>query len=138
MTKVVGLNHLTLAVEDVTRSVNFYQNILGMKPLVKWDRGAYLLAGNLWVCLSKADKVESGSDYTHYAFSVEKNDFNILSKLIIDSGATIFQENSSPGESLYFLDPDGHKLELHCGSWQDRIQAKKQDPGSWLGVEWYV
>ncbi|MCC2644778.1 MAG: fosA, partial [Burkholderiales bacterium] len=46
--------------------------------------------------------------------------------------------NYSEGESLYFLDPDGHKLEIHIGSWQSRIENKKQDPGTWQDIEFFV
>ena len=41
-------------------------------------------------------------------------------------------------DPLYFLDPDGHKLEIHVGDWQARIQAKKMNLGSWKDVEWFV
>lgn len=50
----------------------------------------------------------------------------------------LFKENASPGESLYFLDPDGHKLEIHIGNWKTRIAAKKAHPGNWKNVEWFV
>lgn len=48
-----------------------------------------------------------------------------MSRRIADAGATIFKNNTSPGNLLYFLDPDNHKLELHVGNWQSRIQAKQ-------------
>ncbi len=53
-------------------------------------------------------------------------------------GIPLFKENTSPGDSLYFLDPDGHKLELHVGSWQNRIEAKKKQLGSWKEVKWFI
>lgn len=40
--------------------------------------------------------------------------------------------------TLYFLDPDGHKLELHVGDWKTRIEAKKTHPDNWRNVEWFV
>jgi hypothetical protein len=60
-----------------------------------------------------------------------------MSVKIIDSGAQIFKDNTSPGSSLYFLDPDGHKLEIHVGDWHNRIEAKKAQPGQWKNVEWF-
>jgi catechol 2,3-dioxygenase-like lactoylglutathione lyase family enzyme len=47
-----GLNHLTLSVSCLETSFNFYTQTLGCKPLARWKRGAYLLAGDLWLCLS--------------------------------------------------------------------------------------
>jgi hypothetical protein len=36
-----GLNHITIAVSDLERSLNFYANLLGMTPHIRWDKGAY-------------------------------------------------------------------------------------------------
>lgn len=49
---LTGLNHLTLAVSDVNRSFNFYNNLLGFVPHARWQTGAYLSLGELWLCLS--------------------------------------------------------------------------------------
>jgi hypothetical protein len=65
-------------------------------------------------------------------------DFDSLSQRIVKSGAKIFKDNTSPGESLYFLDSDDHKIEIHVGNCQDRIRAKKENQGNWKNVEWFV
>lgn len=144
---ITGLNHITLAVQDIEVSFNFYLNILKFKPLVKWDKGAYFLIGEpmtskpgagLWFCLNLDKNRIPNLCYTHYAFGVPKNHFTEICDNIISSGITIFKENSSPGDSLYFLDPDGHKLELHVGNVESRITSKKLDVGNWQEVEWYV
>ncbi len=44
-----------------------------------------------------------------------------MSQRIIESKAKIFQENISEGDSLYYLDPNGHKLEIHCGDLKSRL-----------------
>jgi hypothetical protein len=54
------------------------------------------------------------------------------------AGDKIFKESFSEGDSLYFLDPDGHKLEIHVGNWQSRIEAKKLNLGIGENVEWYI
>jgi catechol 2,3-dioxygenase-like lactoylglutathione lyase family enzyme len=127
-----GLNHITISVRDLERSFSFYMRTLGLKPLMKHDRGAYLLAGDLWFCLSLDEQTRSEplAEYTHFAFSVEQKDFAALSERIQNSGAKVWKENKSEGDSLYFLDPDGHKLEIHVGSWRSRLEAYRQSPKS--------
>lgn len=133
-----GINHITIATNNIDTSFNFYKNILGFKPLCKWDKGAYFLIGNTWFCISYDTNVISTYDYTHIAFDVTQNDFEIIKNKIIASNVLIFKDNLSEGDSLYFCDPDGHKLEIHVGSWQTRIANKKINPGNWQRVEFFV
>ena len=127
---IIGLNHLTLSTANVDKSFNFYREILRCKPLAKWKQGAYLLAGDLWLCLSldlnKSDRVSS--EYTHYAFSVEPEKFKYYCQNIEQLKLRLWKDNTSEGDSLYILDPDNHKLELHVGNWQTRLEATKQNP----------
>ncbi len=65
-------------------------------------------------------------------------DFDNIYQRIIKSGSHIFKENTSLGDSINFLDPDGHKLEIHMENWEDRIAAKKENPGFWQNIEWFI
>ena len=120
--KVNGLNHLTIAVSDLNRSIRFYRELLGLQLRAQWLDGAYLEAGSLWLCLSLDDAAgaELRHDYTHIAFDIAADDFRPLAETIRQN-ATIWKENRSEGDSLYFLDPDGHKLELHVGTLRSRL-----------------
>lgn len=133
---ITGLNHITLAVKDIEKSFAFYRERLGFKPLVKWDKGAYFLVGDFWFCLNVDEKREPSPCGTHYAFTVSSEDFKLLRKRLID--VDVYKENISEGDSLYFLDPDGHKLEIHVGDYQSRVAHKKEDLGTWKNVEWFV
>ncbi|MCX6957066.1 MAG: VOC family protein [Verrucomicrobiae bacterium] len=137
--QVSGLNHITLAVTDIEKSFSFYRDLLGFKPLVKWDRGAYFLIGEdvFWFCLNVDGRRQANACYTHYTFTVAEKDFKQMEKKLREAGVSCFKENTSPGASFYFLDPDGHKLEIHAGGVKDRLEAKKADPGSWRDVEWF-
>ncbi|MBT3584207.1 MAG: glutathione transferase [Halobacteriovoraceae bacterium] len=123
-----GINHITFSVSNLERSFKFYQDILGLTPKLKWDKGAYFLTGKLWLCLSLDDKtrVKALEEYSHIAFDVSKENFLDISNHIINSKVEIFKQNESEGDSLYFLDPDGHKLEIHCGTLDDRINSYKK------------
>lgn len=127
---ITGINHITLSVSDLNKSFKFYTDVLGCKPVARWKRGAYLLAGNLWLCLSVDEQTrkEALPEYTHIAFNVSVSDFESFSSQIIKSGATIWKNNTSEGKSLYFLDPDRHKLEVHVSDLQTRINVTKQHP----------
>lgn len=117
-----GLNHVTLAVADLERSVTFYRNVLGLRVRALWPEGAYLEAGSLWLCLSldAASRADDRRDYTHVAFDVAEADFPQLARRVAAVAPT-WKDNRSEGLSLYVLDPDGHKLELHVGSLESRL-----------------
>lgn len=125
---LTGLNHLTLAVADLDRAFNFYVGLLGARPHARWDSGAYLSIGSLWPCLSldPARLPAQAGDYTHYAF--HSTDFAAMVARLRVAGVPEWQRNRSEGDSLYFLDPDGHRLELHDGDLASRLADCRQNP----------
>ncbi|MBW4646882.1 MAG: fosfomycin resistance glutathione transferase [Goleter apudmare HA4340-LM2] len=135
---ITGINHITLAVADLEKSFDFYTKILGCKAIAKWKRGAYLLAGNLWLCLSVDEHTRQhpAKEYTHLAFSVAEEDFSEYSDRLISLGVKQWKQNTSEGDSLYILDPDYHKLELHIGDLSSRIAATKKAP--YEGMEFFL
>jgi catechol 2,3-dioxygenase-like lactoylglutathione lyase family enzyme len=126
--KIRGLNHLTLAVIDLDRSVQFYRDLLGFELRALWAEGAYLEAGSLWLCLSvdSAAQAVQRSDYTHYAFDVAQDDFDALAERV-RACAPEWKDNRSEGASLYFRDPDGHRLELHVGDLKSRLDRYRTE-----------
>ena len=129
---ILGINHTTLSVRNLEEAFVFYADILGLKTLAKRkNRSAYFLAGEDWIALVQEDKLSvaaNAATYAHVAFTVKEQDFLALSKRIQESGAEIWQENSSPGSSLYFLDPSGNRLEIHAGTWKTRLEWLKENP----------
>lgn len=127
---LTGLNHLTLAVTDLNRSVAFYRDLLQLQLSATWDIGAYLSLPGLWLCLSLDPLHEStpAADYTHYAFSLEAVDFLPFVERLRSANVREWRDNRSEGASFYFLDPDGHKLEAHVGSLASRLAACRQRP----------
>jgi catechol 2,3-dioxygenase-like lactoylglutathione lyase family enzyme len=123
-----GLNHITLATTDLAQSFQFYTEVLGARPLARWRAGAYLLLGELWLCLDVGPQVNASVAYTHIAFDVDADAFDAMARRIRESGATVWKENRSEGLSLYFMDPDNHKLELHVGDWKTRLASMKARP----------
>lgn len=135
---VTGINHVTFSVEDLRISFEFYVRILACRPVARWSGGAYLLAGEFWITLILDESVCEGvtDEYTHVALSVTEDDFDALAERIRRSGARIWQENQTEGTSLYFTDPDGHKLELSTSNLVARIEADRENPPK--GMRFYA
>jgi catechol 2,3-dioxygenase-like lactoylglutathione lyase family enzyme len=129
---LTGLNHLTLAVQDLDRSVDFYRHLLGMRLHARWDAGAYLSLHALWLCLSLDPlKAEGPSpDYTHFAFGIAQHNFDLFLHRLRSHGVIEWQQNHSEGNSLYFLDPDEYKLEAHVGDLDSRLTQCRALPYS--------
>jgi catechol 2,3-dioxygenase-like lactoylglutathione lyase family enzyme len=133
---ITGINHLTLSVRNLEQSLAFYIGVLGFQPVARWPTGAYLLAGDFWVCLvfDEDTRVTALPEYTHVAFTVAPHDFDALSDRIRAASAPIWQENRTEGASLYFLDPNGHKLKIHASDLESRLRAAKQTPREELEI----
>lgn len=129
---ITGLNHLTLAVSDLPRSLKFYQDVLGMTCVSTQGSGAYLCAGDLWLCLSldQAAATATREDYTHVAFSIDADAFADFETRLSQHDVPIWQSNRSEGLSIYFLDPDGHKLEVHVGDLSSRLRSMRTVQGT--------
>jgi catechol 2,3-dioxygenase-like lactoylglutathione lyase family enzyme len=134
---LTGLNHLTLAVSDLDRSLAFYRDVLQLRVEATWDAGAYLSLPGLWLCLSQDPlrKAEACGDYTHYAFSLDAADFSTFVAKLKMANVQEWRDNRSEGASFYFLDPDGHKLEVHVGDLASRLAACRQKP--YAGMRFY-
>ncbi|MFJ2479989.1 fosfomycin resistance glutathione transferase [Pseudomonas sp. NPDC087598] len=134
---LTGLNHLTLAVTDLNRSLAFYRDVLQLRVEATWDAGAYLSLPGLWLCLSLDPKrdAQASADYTHYAFSLGASDFPLFVEQLKAANVQEWRDNRSEGASFYFLDPDGHKLEAHVGGLASRLAACRLKP--YAGMRFY-
>ena len=127
--RIAGLHHVTVICQDVTRSVDFYRNLLGMR-LVKQtvnedDRGARHLffgdeegrPGTMVTCLEYPDLEEGsvgrGSTH-HFALSVEsEEELHGWHAYLRSRGIPCTDVmDRKYFKSLYLRDPDGHILEL--------------------------
>lgn len=132
---IQGINHITFAVHDIEYSFDFYSRVLGMQKVMKSKRDAYLIAGTVWVALV-CDKTEETSDYTHIAFHVKKEEYEKTVSALKAYGVQEWHENATEGESFYFKDPSGNKLELHYSTLENRIDERKGCQEK--HVMWYI
>ncbi|HYD78966.1 MAG TPA: fosfomycin resistance glutathione transferase [Paucimonas sp.] len=122
---LTGINHITLSVSDLDRSFAFYADILGLRPIARWKQGAHLECGKDWLCLSldRATRKAPLPEYTHLAFSIAQQDFEAFCGKLARQGILPWKDNKSEGDSYYFLDPDGHRLEIHVGDLASRLAS---------------
>lgn len=132
---VEGINHITLAVHDVSASIEFYRDVLGCRVIAEWSSGAYLLAGGAWLALVAGNRrPEHPDDYSHVAFDVAPHEFDGAVAAIGAAGCEVWQDNWTEGESLYFRDPSGHRLEIHAATLAERLAAAAASPWEGLSI----
>jgi catechol 2,3-dioxygenase-like lactoylglutathione lyase family enzyme len=122
---ITGLNHLTLSVSALDRAIQFYSELLGFTLRMRSPGSAYLEAGTFWIALVlEAEARHSPSaEYSHAALSVVPSELPLLAEKLRRAGVVEWRDNNS-SDSFYFLDPDGHKLELHSGNLLTRLWAR--------------
>ncbi len=135
---ISGINHITFSTANLEKSLSFYNKTLGFKLVASWNQGAYLLAGELWFCLILDDTTRKKDlpEYTHIALSISSSNYNIIRDNLKNAGVKFWKVNSSEGDSLYILDPDGHKLELHIGDIESRLASVRKRP--YEGMKFFV
>lgn len=134
---ITGINHITLSVKDIKQSFIFYKDVLKLKPVMISSYSAYFTAGKTWIALvEEKDKDQKTVLYSHIAFDLNRKKYVKLKTRLIELKIESWQENKTEGESFYFLDPSGNKLEIHFSNLKKRIKYGKKNWGK--EIEWLV
>lgn len=127
----IGFDHVNLKTRDMSRAINFYTQVLGMR-LVRAERDsddrvrfASLRVGDLLIDLqpNDGDWVAEKGGLNHVAILVEPTDLEHLASRLRAFGVTITegpvrrQGAFGYGQALYIQDPDGHGIELKHHEW---------------------
>lgn len=131
--KLGNINHIALTVSDMERSEAFYNRLLGFMGYEQGEKTEQLI---LWASPNSAITISPANPQSnqkcdryspglhHLAFSADsREDVDKLHQELIQQQVTILDSPAEydylPGYyAVYFLDPDGIKLELaHTPTW---------------------
>jgi catechol 2,3-dioxygenase-like lactoylglutathione lyase family enzyme len=136
MTRISRLLETALYVDDVERSCDFYQRVLGLGPILQTtaekdfkDRSFVPLdtpGGQVLLLFRKGTAAKTatlpsgtipphdGSGQLHLAFAISATELDAWRERLAANGVAIEGEMKWPrgGTSLYFRDPDSHLVEL--------------------------
>ncbi|GAA0373362.1 hypothetical protein GCM10009092_41940 [Bowmanella denitrificans] len=146
--KPTKLGHLVLKVQDIQRSVQFYQDVVGL-TVSDWidDRMVFLRAGqdhhDLALLQLPADQIDrqdpAQSRVEHFSYHVESiEEIKKITQMLLDRGIEIDRGigRHGPGDNTFivFKDPDGNNVEFYS----DMLQISEQAPYTasvWPGSE---
>jgi catechol 2,3-dioxygenase-like lactoylglutathione lyase family enzyme len=122
--KIANIDHLVLTVADIERSLDFYERVLGMKPVTFGEGGNALEFGTQKINLHKLDAPRHPNALTPTAGSADlclllEGTANDAVLQLQENGVLIEQgpvERAGAGgkalRSVYFRDPDGNLIEV--------------------------
>ncbi len=122
--KILGIDHVAVNVRDLDTSMAFYSGLLGFKiserefqkPGVEYflDCGSSLI-GVIQAKEPSPDHLfqNEGVGANHFSFRIHACEFDATVEKLTAAGVTIlFSKKRERSWSVYFLDPDGNKLEM--------------------------
>jgi catechol 2,3-dioxygenase-like lactoylglutathione lyase family enzyme len=118
--QVEQLNHVTLFVRDVQKSVRFYQDLLGMQVLTRQGPGINLRAGNGFVGLYPAPAANPPA-IDHVCLGVRGFDAEAVLKDLTGRGVQANIRMRGETKELYFNDPDNLRVQLQDVSYKGGV-----------------
>lgn len=110
--EVEGVDHVAFAVADQAASIAWYRDVLDLREIhPEWERHPAMLArGGSGLALFAGDGRKLG--FLHVAFRVGRASFAEAQDRLTERGIAFEVVDHGSAHSVYFLDPDGVRLEL--------------------------
>ena len=115
----ITLNHTIIPSQDNVKSARFYARIFGFDFFKEWEEFAMVRVNST---LTLDFEIQEGFKSIHYAFKVSEEQFDeIFERIKTDEivyGSGPFSHDDGEinhkyeGRGVYFLDPNGHVLEM--------------------------
>ena len=135
MTKIRKLGHVVLFVTNPIKSADWYCDLLGMEAVVRDDRipAAFLSFGerdhDLALFRIPDERKLGHHDVEHVAFEIagDINDWKQFNTTLVESGVNVLGVvDHGIVYGVYFLDPDGHHLEVLYQRFPDDAESKAE------------
>ena len=118
--EIAHIDHVAIAVTDVERSVDWYCDVLGMERRhPEWgSMPTMVCAGETCVALFPVEGEASPPPgrgaiaMRHLAFRVDRSGFDRAQEDLRERGIAFEFMDHETAHSVYFADPDGHRLEI--------------------------
>jgi catechol 2,3-dioxygenase-like lactoylglutathione lyase family enzyme len=116
MVAIRGVYEVAIRVKDLPRSEAFYRDVLGLEEGLRDARRPWLFlraGGQDGMVVLQEDKGEWPPQ--HIAFTVHEADIERAAEALKQCGVEVrgpVYHEWMPAKSVYFVDPDGHALEL--------------------------
>jgi catechol 2,3-dioxygenase-like lactoylglutathione lyase family enzyme len=106
------LNHVSIFVPDVKKSVAFYQDLLGMPVLTLQDPGVNLRAGAGFLGIYPAPAGATAGSIHHLCLGLERFDADAVLDQLKQRGISASIRMRGDTKELYLTDPDGVRVQL--------------------------
>ncbi len=103
---IKGICHVTFSVSDMKRTVNFYENVLGLKKKAEWGNYVIFDVGGVEFSFGLRER---------FQMYLLVDDVDVAYKALKDKGVQFVSEPKDQfwgGRTAEFADPDGNKFIL--------------------------
>jgi catechol 2,3-dioxygenase-like lactoylglutathione lyase family enzyme len=112
-----GLDHVAITVADLDRSERFFSEVLSLERVhPEWDPPRILASAGSGLALFPTEDGDghptNPSAFHHIAFRVDRGAFEAAQSELAGRGIEFRFSDHGSAHSIYFDDPDGHRLEL--------------------------
>ena len=118
---VTGVDFVCVPTQDIAASMEFYGEVLGLKPSKRWQRGdeepmgAEFEPGTVTIALLNTGRLGIEFQANNAPIALQVNDVEAARAELESRGVTFVADNIDSGvcHMAHFRDPDGNVLMLH-------------------------